>query len=156
IHVAVPAIPMTSRTLWRGGICAALVVAAALYLHDPPWVGGMSFGMRDWEQDEHGDRFRWTAGHASFFIPSDATAMVLPLRLFHQRNGDKVLVSIAVDDRWLTDVLLERALTWERPLLPLPRRSTGRRFRRIDLRVNRTVGVYNLGVEVGPLELTRD
>jgi hypothetical protein len=44
---------------------------------------------------------------------------------------------------------------WLKPSLPLPRRSSSRRFRRVDLRVNRTaVGVFILGVMTGEVELS--
>jgi len=41
-----------------------------------------------------------------------------------------------------------------RTRLPLPRRSTTRRFRRVDLHVSRTyVGALILGVQTGEIEL---
>ncbi len=44
------------------------VVASAAYLHDPPWAGRLTSGMRTWEEDPPGTRFRWTTGRASFFV----------------------------------------------------------------------------------------
>ena len=52
-----------------------LSAAAAIYLHDPPWVGDLTYGFRAWDKDAHGERFRWTRGRGSFFVPSDATAI---------------------------------------------------------------------------------
>jgi hypothetical protein len=40
---------------------------------------------------------------------------------------------------------------WERPRLPLGRADGSRRYRRIDLRVNRVVGPYILGVMTGEI-----
>jgi hypothetical protein len=41
-------------------------------------------------------------------------------------------------------------------VLPLPRRATTRRFRRVDLHVSRTaVGVFILGVMTGDIGLER-
>jgi hypothetical protein len=101
-----------------------------------------------------GTRFRWTAGRASFFIPARATTMTLPLRaVFPGKNGQLVIVSVSVDDHWLADVQLPDPDAWRRASLPLPRRSTPRRFRRVDLRVNRVaVGVFILGVMTGELD----
>jgi hypothetical protein len=136
-------------------VAALLLTGAAVaYLHDPPWAGEITSGMRAWEEDPPGTRFRWTAGRASFFIPARATTMTLPLRaVFPGKNGQPVIVSVAVDDRWLADVQLPDPDAWRRASLPLPRRSTPRRFRRVDLRVNRVaVGVFILGVMTGELD----
>jgi len=133
-----------------------MVAAAAAYLHDPPWAGAITSGMRGWEEDPPGTRFRWTTGRASFFVPSRASMMTLPLRgVFPGKNGKPVVVSISVDDRWLADVELPDPDAWVRPSFPLPRRATSRRFRRVDLRVNRTaVGAFILGVMTGEIGLT--
>jgi hypothetical protein len=133
-----------------------LIFVALGYLRDPPWAGRITSGMRDWEEDPPGTRFRWTAGRASFFVPRDATAMTLPLRaVFPGPNGQPVLVSVSVDDRWLADIELRHPDEWVRSVLPLPRRASSRRFRRVDLHVNRTaVGVFILGVMTGEIALT--
>ena len=124
------------------------------YLHDPPWAGQITSGMRDWEEDPPGMRFRWTAGRASFFVPANATSMTLPLRaVFPGKDGNPVVVRVSVDDRWLADVALPDSSAWVRPTLPLPRRGT-RRFRRIDLHINRAVvGAFVLGVMTGEISL---
>ena len=134
----------------------ALLLGTAAYLHDPPWIVRVTSGLRDWEEDPPGTRFRWTAGRASFFVPSDATAMTLPVRaLFPGPNGTSVSVAVSVDDRWLADIVLADADMWSRPVLPLPRQATDRRYRRVDLRVSRTVGPYILGVQTGEIVLER-
>jgi hypothetical protein len=147
---------MTRRVLVAAVAIASLAVAAAC-LRDPPWAGGVTSGMLPWEEDPPGTRFRWTAGRASFFVPSDATAMTLPLRaVFPGNDGRPVTVSIAVDDRWLADVDLPSPDAWVRPELPLPRRRTTRRFRRVDLRVSRVVlGTAVFGVMTGEVSLAR-
>jgi hypothetical protein len=83
---------------------AIMLTALAVYLRDPPWAGSITSGMRAWEEDPPGTRFRWTAGRASFFIPSNATTMTLPMRaVFPGKNGQPVVVSVSVDDRcWRT------------------------------------------------------
>lgn len=142
----------------RAIVLGLLAAAAAVYLHDPPWAGAVTSGLLAWEEDPPGTRFRWTAARASLFIPSDATAMTLPLRAaFPGRDGRPTRVSVSVDGRWLADVDLPDENAWVRPLLPLPRRTSGRRFRRVDLHVDRTaVGVAILGVMTGEIVLTRD
>jgi len=65
-----------------------------------------------------------------------------------------VTVSVSVDDRWLIDIELNQPDQWVRTSLPLPRKATSRRFRRVDLHVSRTaVGPFILGVQAGEIEL---
>ena len=70
---SVPAIPMTRANWFRAA--AALLVAVGLlgYLYDPPWMGGVTSGLRGWEQDPPGTFFRWTTGRATFFVPSNTS-----------------------------------------------------------------------------------
>jgi hypothetical protein len=137
-----------------GAACAILVLGSA-YLRDPPWVGQVTSGLGAWEEDPPGTRFRWTTGRASFFVPRDATAMTLPLRaVFRGPDGRPVTVSVSVDDRWLADIELRLPNDWVHTWLPLPRRATSRRFRRVDLHVSRTaVGPFILGVMTGEIGL---
>jgi hypothetical protein len=144
---------MRRSRVGTGAVVALLLVA--LYLRDPPWAGQVTSGLVDWATDRSGTRFRWTNGRATFFVPSDATSMTLPLRsYFPGPNGGPVIVSVAVDDRWLADIELRRPEEWVRPVLPLPRKATSRSFRRVDLRVSRTVVTWAiLGVMSGEIEL---
>jgi len=133
-------------------VVGVLLLAAAIFLRDPPWIGGMTSGLRGWEGPPE-TRFRWTSGHSSFFVPRDATTMTLPLKAVFPASGRPVSVAISVDDRWLATLELPDPSAWVRHTLPLPRRATPRRFRRIDLRVNRTIGPFNLGVQLGEIGL---
>ena len=143
----------------RVAILTAILIAMAAagwYLHDPPWIAGITSGLRSWEEDPPGTRFRWTAGHATFYIPSDVVELTLPLRgAFPSPNGGAVLVRMSVDDRWLADFELHDPAAWVRQTMPIPDRPTSRRYRRVELRISRTVGQYNLGVQVGELEFRR-
>jgi hypothetical protein len=145
---------MTRTRLLVIGLCSVAALALG-YLRDPAWAGQVTSGMRAWEEDPPGTRFRWTTGRASFFVPSGATEMTLPLRaVFPGPNGGPTVVSVSVDDRWLADIQLPDPAAWVRTSLPLPRRATSRRFRRVDLHVNRTaVGVFILGVMTGEIGL---
>jgi hypothetical protein len=131
-------------------LLALLIVAAiAAYLRDPPWAARVTSGLRGWEQDPPGTFFRWTNGRATFFIPSDAAAMTLPLRsVFAGPDGKPVTVDVSVDGRWLATVELDDPRAWVRPLLPLGR-APKRRYRRVDLHVSRVVPPFMLGVMVG-------
>ena len=144
-----------SARVWL--LTTAIVVlagGAAAYLHDPPWVAATTTGFRGWESEPPGIRFRWTGGHATFYVPSDATQMRLPLRSqFPGPGGAPVTVNVSVDDRVLTDVVLDDPSVWVRSIVPLPRRATSRRSRRVDVRVSRTVGEPMLGVMVGEIAL---
>lgn len=149
---------MTTRTrlIWW---CVALVTVAGLlvYLHDPSWAGAMTSGMRPWEQDGEGTPFRWTTGRGSFFVSSDASSITVPLRaIFPGPGGQPVICRISVDGRWLTDVALTEPQQWVRTTLPLPRRSSGRRFRRIDLNISRVIGPFLLGIETGVIAEDRE
>jgi hypothetical protein len=141
---------MTAGMRWLA--CAAIVIAMLAYLRDPPWVGRLTSGLRSWEEDPPGTFFRWTNGRASFFVPAEATELTLPLRaVFSGPGGGPTMVDVRSDDRWLATIALPDPAAWERPRLPLGRPSGSRRYRRIDLRVNRVVGPYILGVMTGEI-----
>src|SRR2546427_895227 len=128
MRVAVPAAAMSARAMRRTAIAVAML-AAVLYLRDPPWAGRMTSGLRSWEEDPPGTRFRWTFGRATFFIPADATAMTLPLRsVFPGPDGAVVAVDVRVHDRWLATIQLTEPEGWLRPLDPTERRPSDRRF----------------------------
>ena len=136
-------------------ILAAVVVGALMVLRDPPWAGRIASGFRAWEEDPQGVRFRWTAGRASFFVPADATTMTVRLRTaFTGPPGSPTEVQILSDGRWLATVRLPDLDVWVKTTLPIGER-TRRRYRRIDLRVNRVVPPFMLGVMVGEAQLSR-
>jgi hypothetical protein len=143
-----------------GTLGLLLAVAAAIALHDPPWIGSVTAGLREWQTDEHGTRFRWTTGRASFYVPGDATAITLPLRPLPPLGRQPISIEVRVDDRWLATLELPDPTTsdlnaWVHPTLPLPHKRTSRRYRRIDLRVRRWIEQFNLGVQLGVVEVVR-
>jgi len=143
------------RSTGRAAVVLALVAAACLgcwYLYDPPWVGQETSGFSRWQDDGAGRRFRWTLGRATFYVPREATSLTLPMRAaFPGPLGAAVRVSIAVDDRQLAEMTLEKPEAWVTPQLPLPARMTRRHFRRVDLHVSRTVGDEMRGIQVGEI-----
>jgi hypothetical protein len=144
-----------TRANWLKTAAAGLATVVVLgYLYDPPWMGGVTSGLRGWEQDPPGTFFRWTTGRATFFVPSSATTMTVPLRaVFPGPNGTPVNVELRDDDRLLATIELTDPNAWVRPTLPLKRTGGRRRFRRIDLRISRVVGPFFLGVMTGEVVL---
>ena len=66
---------------------AALLAVSLWYLRDPAWIAGQTTGMGDWQQDADGIRYRWANSHASFFVPSDATAAKAHFGIRKSRRG---------------------------------------------------------------------
>jgi hypothetical protein len=141
-------------------VAAVAVTAAAIYLHDPPWVGDVVTGFRPIAVDSRGDRLRWTMGRGSFFVPSDATAMTLKVRSYKPLPSNPITVDVRVDDRPLTVITLPSPQQpdpreWVVARLPLPRRPTSRRFRRVDVRVRHWLDAFYLGVHLGDVVIER-
>ena len=144
-----------TRRRWIAAACIVVAAAAALaYLRDPLWIGDVTSGFRPWEEDPPGTVFRWTAGRATFFVPSSAATMTLPLRaVFPGPNGTPVRVAIREDGDLLGTIDLTAPDAWVAPTLTLKPMPGGRRFRRIDLSVSRVVPPFTLGVMTGRVTL---
>ena len=143
-----------TRRRWPAIAAIVSFIASLAYLYDPPWVGSVTSGMGTWEEDPPGTFFRWTNGRATFFIPSDASTMTLPLRaVFPGPNGGPTTVQVSVDDRFLATIELPDPHAWVRTTLPLGPARHRRRFRRIDLHTNRVTPPMILGVMTGRPEL---
>jgi hypothetical protein len=140
-----------TRQRWIKAVVSVLAAAAIVaYLYDPPWMGGVTSGLRPWEEDPPGTLFRWTAGRGTFFVPSSATSMTVPLRaVFPGPGGTPVTVEVRDDGRLLATIELNDPEAWIRTTVPLKRYTGRRRFRRIDLRVSRVVRPFALGVMTG-------
>ena len=151
---ALPALSVTRRRAIAVAVGGLLIIGALAYLHDPPWIGDVTAGLRSWETDEQGNRYRWTSGRATFYVPTTAQSMTLPLRPLPPISDRPITVDVTVDDRWLATLELPDARepnpnVWVVHTLPLPRQATSRRYRRVDLRVVRVLGLFNLGVQLG-------
>jgi hypothetical protein len=141
------------RRTYLACLAATAAVAALVYLRDPPWLSTIESGFRGWEISTGGTRFRWIGGHASFFVPSDAAAIALPVRTTFAEPGEPaVRVSISIDDRPADEIVL-RDDAWRVRKLRLPEPGT-RRLRRIDIRVDRLRPGFR-GAQVGETTVLR-
>jgi hypothetical protein len=136
---------MTRRT-WTMIAAATLVVAALAYLRDPPWLLQVASGLSRWETDRDGTRYRWTNGHASFFVPSSAEVVTFRLRAPKDDPRDwPITATITIDDR-PADVLKVNDDDWTPVRLRMPSRAA-RNARRIDIKLDR-VRSQNRGVQL--------
>ena len=141
---------MTPKRAVLAVVAAAILIAALAYLRDPPWLVGLESGLRRWQSTDDGVRYRWTDGHASFFVPASAPSITIPTRVtFDTREDPPVLVTIAIDDR-PADAFELRDDRWLTRRLVMPRPGT-RRVRRIDIRVDR-LRSGNRGIQLGPVK----
>jgi len=127
-----------------------LAIAAVAYLHDPPWLIGQTTGLRGWEGRPGEPRYRWSGGHASFFVRSDAAEIAVPISTtFDERDRRPMIVTVSIDDMVAARVELSDA-AWLRIRLTLPPPGA-RRVRRIDVRTSVT-REDNHGVRIGEVE----
>lgn len=142
---------MTRSRVTTAAIIVVALIAALAYLRDPPWLSNIEQGFRPWEVErESGARYRWIGGHASFFVPADATSLTIPLRTTFGPNDPPIIVTMSIDDRpsdrmTLTD---DRWHTMSTRITG----ATSRRLRRIDLRAG-VVREGNRSVQVADAEL---
>lgn len=129
-----------------------MLTAALTYLRDPPWLLASSSGLREWEAAAGGTRFRWAGAHASFFVPSVAHSLRIPLRTTFDNPGDwPVTISITIDDEPVDRLVLSDA-GWRESVLRLPP-ARGRRVRRVDIRADRT-REDNKAVQIGEISVS--
>ena len=131
-----------------------LAVAGALaYLRDPAWLAGQTTGLRPWQRAADGTAFRWSGGHASFFVPADAQSIRVPISTtFDDPGAPPMVVSFAVDDARAARVMLTDE-AWADVVILLPPRGS-RQVRRIDVRTSVT-REDNHGVRIGEIEVVR-
>lgn len=118
-------------------VIAVVVLGASLaYLRDPPWLIDMTSGLSEWKADGNGVRYRWTSGHASFFVPSGARYVVLRMRSIKDTPADwPITAAIAIDDRPAQQLTFDDE-AWHALKLVLPSRGN-RNVRRIDIKLSR-------------------
>ena len=138
---------MMRRRYLLGSGALAVALSALIYLRDPSWLLSTTSGMRGWEADANGTRFRWMGGHASLFVPSSAHAIEVPLRTTFDQSGDwPITVSVSIDDRPADQLVLADA-NWHSIVVQMPSPGS-RKVRRIDIRLDRTRD-DNRGAAVG-------
>jgi hypothetical protein len=141
---------MVTRRTIALSVAAVAAVGALAYLRDPPWLITQTTGLHRWEQQPGTPRYRWSGGHASFFVRADAGAFDIPLSTtFDQHDDPPMMVTVSVDDETAARVVLTDA-AWTRIRITLPPPGT-RTVRRIDIRTNVTRD-DNHGVRVGEIE----
>jgi hypothetical protein len=138
---------MVTRRVVTAAVWGIILIAALAYLHDPPWLIGQTTGLRAWEQRAGEPRYRWSGGHASFFVRADAGAIAIPVSTtFDASDHRPMMVSVTVDDRPAARIVLTNA-AWQRLRVDLPPPGS-RRVRRIDVRTSVT-REGNHGVRIG-------
>jgi hypothetical protein len=132
-------------------VALALAVGALAYLRDPAWLLTTTAGFGPWRTDPDGTRFRWTAGHSSFFVPAGAAAIDVPLRATFDTEADwPIVATITIDDRPAERIVLNDG-AWRRVAIRLPPRGR-RRVRRIDIVLDR-MRDEGRGIQVGEVAL---
>lgn len=129
------------------------VVGALWYLRDPAWLADQTTGLRGWQRAADGTRYRWSGRHASFFVTSDATRIMVPVATTFGTPADRpMVVTLSIDNERGARVLLTNA-SWMPVALAMPPRGS-RRVRRIDVRTNVT-REGNYGVMIGEVMVSR-
>jgi hypothetical protein len=133
-----------------------MAIATLMYLRDPPWLLHMETGFEGWTHIAGERPFRWMAGRASFFVPSDHRWVDIPVRaMFVGQNRVPYVVRVSVNDRMAGGAVLEDE-QWRTIRVPLQvPASWSRRVARIDLRANRTWTQRRISVQVGEVVLER-
>jgi O-antigen ligase len=140
---------------WGRGVgVAALVVLAATL----PWrvlaavrtvpMDHVSAGFSTWHFDEQGARYRIAGGHSTFFVPTSAGSVRIPLRNgFRERLTVEVLISL--DGREADRLLLPADDQWRVKRLVLRQDSSGRKYSRVDVEVRLPGAAAPLDVPLG-------
>lgn len=125
------------------------LVCALWYLRDPAWLIGQTTGLRRPERAADGTVFRWSGGHASFFVAATERTVRIPVATtFDARGTSPMVVSVFVDDVRAARLLLTDD-AWHDVTVELPPAGS-RRVRRIDIRTS-VVREDNHGVKIGEI-----
>ncbi|MEO5897545.1 MAG: hypothetical protein ABIS06_17785 [Vicinamibacterales bacterium] len=142
---------MTSRHSLSAILLVCAVAASAWYLRDPAWLISYSSGLHPPEVAADGRSFRWTKGHASFFVPSQARRITLALRSLNESENDwPITATVTIDDR-IADRFTFRDQDWHELALRLPAPAS-RRVRRIDIKLDRVRSRLR-GVQLGDVKV---
>jgi len=137
------------RRARRWAALALTLCAVLWWLRDPSFAPKAETGLRPWQTAADGTRYRWTAGRASFFVPTGWPTIIVPLRALDDGSGAlPVVVELRVDGRLVDRVTLDDD-RWRAWRMPVGRLKSSRRYRRVDLRVNRVGPDRYRGVQLG-------
>lgn len=140
----------TPRRLAALGVLLLVVGGALAYLRDPAWLATETTGLRGWQQAPDGTRCRWSGGHASFFVPSNASRVGFRMATtFDASDSRPIIATVSLDDEDVDRVALTDG-SWRLVEIAMPSYAS-RRFRRIDVRTN-IVRDGNRGVMIGEVE----
>ena len=130
----------------------AILIGAVYWLRDPAWLATVESGFGQWQVDAEQTKYRWTAGRASFFVPSSTSEIRIPVRPGRETDGWPIVVTMSVDDR-VVDRLSLTSNVWHLSRVRLPPPGS-RHVRRIDIHVDRTID-GSRGVQIGEIQTTR-
>ena len=144
---------MVVTTPRRFGIIGLVVLSIAValaYLRDPAWLATETTGLRGWQQAPDGTRYRWSGGHASFFVPSHASRIGFRIATtFDASDSRPIIATVSLDDEDVDRVTLTDG-SWRLVEIAMPSHAS-RRVRRIDVRTN-IVRDGNRGVMISEIQ----
>ncbi len=125
----------TARRLVVTGAVLLVILVALAYLRDPGWLATETTGLRGWQQAPDGTRYRWSGGHASFFVPSNPSRVGFRIATtFDASDSRPMIATVRLDDENVSRVALTDS-SWRLVEIAMPPRAS-RRFRRIDVHTN--------------------
>jgi len=140
----------TPRRFGVIGFVLLSIAVALAYLRDPAWLATETTGLRGWQQAPDGTRYRWSGGHASFFVPSNASRVGFRIATtFDASDSRPIIATVSLDDEDVDRVALTDG-SWRLVEIAMPSPAS-RRVRRIDVRTN-IVRDGNRGVMIGQVQ----
>jgi hypothetical protein len=126
------------RTLQRvGGVVTLLILVTLPFrvvsARNQANVEHASIGFSKWQRQPDGSRFRWAGGRSTFFVPSTARAVRIPLRQGAEAPAT-IEVRMFLNGREANRVALEPGADWRTVRLVLARDEKSP-FSRVDLEV---------------------
>jgi O-antigen ligase len=131
---------------------------------EPPRSAAVD-GFYDWETGDDGERYRWTGEYSSVFVPSDVVRVDIPVRMPTVVRALKPLV-VTPSVAGVAAAPIHVSDSWSVIRLDLPYVDPATRFKRIDLRVDRTwrpalyipgnADLRAVGVQVGECRMFRE
>jgi O-antigen ligase len=127
---------------WSIAAAAAVVLIAAAVVRAKrgpvaPPQSTLVEGLYDWETAEDGRQYRWSEGYASLFVPAEVTRVWIDMRVPVERRVITPMgVEVAVGGVFQRRTLIYNY--WTLVIVDLPEAQPAARFKRIDLKIDRT------------------